>query len=120
MATVYGGKGESVTATIPNAGTNSDVVDLWGTASGSSYTAGARNITVIAPAAFTGTVTAESATDEAFTNAVAIRTPGGTDIAIAADKATIFPVPFGARWLRFTSSMAEAAARDLVVYVSRA
>lgn len=97
------------TISIPNAGTDSPVIDA--DAFGKFEA-----ITIMAPAALTGTVTVQvGTTDAAAPTFVTLQSPPGTDVAIAAAKAfTISPPCFPQ--FRMHSSGAEGAQRDFNVW----
>lgn len=107
MATVSWDAGRKKTLTIPQSGQTSDVINM-----GSMGARGAYRIGLLAPDAFTGIVTLDVSDAEAGP----FRTlqSDNIDVVLSADKAAVLdPMPFP--YLRFVSSLAEGADRDIVV-----
>lgn len=94
-----------VTLSIPNGGTDSPRLDLTNI----------RGMTIIAPAALTGTASVQAGTTQ-NSSAVffTVQSPPGTDITLATSKATVLTrVPFPSMVIH--SSSAEGAQRDFLV-----
>ena len=77
-----------------------------------------RAMSIQAPDTLTGTVTATSGNDDIDTATFAtIQSPPGTDVALAADKTTVFTIAPFPRF-RLKSSIAEASARTFTAWLS--
>jgi len=103
MATVVWDSGRLKTLTIANAGTITDILNLWGLRSHRIT-----NILIISPAALTGTVTVEVAELDSDTF-VALQS-GGSDVTLPAGKATQI-TGLTAGVLRLVSGSSEGAER---------
>ena len=105
MALVSWDAGRRTTLSILSSTQETDVLDIGGTGKLAAY-----HIGILAPTAFTGTITIDVSDDEAGP----FRTlqSDNVDVALTAGKATILsPIPF--RYLQIVSSASEAADRNI-------
>ena len=111
MAVTGWDHGRTKTLTIAQSAQETDVLDM-----GSIGTRAAYRIGVLAPEVLTGVITIE--VSDAATGPWRTLQSDNVDVALSADKATVLsPVPFP--YIRFVSSLAEAAARSIVVIAHR-
>ena len=111
MAVVSWDHGRRKTLTIAQSAQESDVLDM-----GSLGTRAAYRIGILAPETLTGVITIDVSDqpDGPFRTLQS----DNVDIALSADKATVLsPVPFA--YLRFVSSLEEAAARSIIIVAHR-
>lgn len=112
MAVVLWDPGRTKTLTIPNAGTESDILDLGQGAAGGPKSYRRWDIVVLNAAALTGTVTVH-VSNLSTANFRPLQS-GGADITLPANKATPL-IPLVARFLKLVSGSAEAAERAFIL-----
>lgn len=111
MAVVGWDHGRKKTLTIPSSAQESDVLNMGSLGTFASY-----NLGILTPDALTGVVTLE--VSDKPEGPFRPYQSDNVDITLTADKGmSLDPVPFP--YLRFASSLAEAADRDIVMIAHR-
>lgn len=109
MSTQIAKLGQVYTISIPNAGTDSDIIDLLNRTSRGVYC-----VLIQCPATLTGTVKVSASLDGSTYQT--LQQPAGTDVALAAGKVVAI-TGLGPCYFKAVSNGAEGAQRDFKVTV---